>query len=546
MHHPGGSLPSVTPTNLHWTRYLNRYHWFVFLVAALGWLFDTMDQQLFTLARVPAMRELIQPIPGEEAAQRNARIAQYAGNSTSIFLIGWATGGIAFGIMGDRYGRVRTMLLTILVYSIFTGLSAMSAGFWDFALWRFMTGLGVGGEFAVGVSLVAEVMPDRARPFALSLLQACSAVGNVTAAFISMTGVSWRIMFLIGTAPALLSLFVRRRLHEPERWQAASMTEGVKQQLGSFRELFGNPVWRKHALLGLALASSGVIGLWGIGFFAVDLNRVVFRPEIERPYLDAKEPARDQGLLKLMSQDAALLDKAIQQITVDDWLDAPEYTNKEDWLLLVGHHHNPGHVKAAAWDALQKRLAQSSSPIQPGEQLLEQIKQRGRSVNQQLSFWSGITALFLNLGGFFGIYLFSVVSNRMGRRLTFAICFLLALFGTVLVYWYLGRLLGFADIFWMMPVMGFCQLSLFGGYAVYFPELFPTRLRSTGTSFCYNIGRYVAALGPYALGLLTSQVFVGLPLEPMRYAGVVMSGVFLLGMLALPFLPETKDKPLPE
>src|SRR4051812_21108307 len=150
-----------------WYRELNRYHWFVFIVAALGWLFDTMDQQLFNLARAPAMQELLTGT-GKDPNE-------YGGYATMVFLIGWATGGIAFGILGDRIGRAKTMMFTILVYSIFTGLSAFAQGFWDFVLWRFMTGLGVGGEFAVGVALVAEVMPDRARPFALGLLQALSA-----------------------------------------------------------------------------------------------------------------------------------------------------------------------------------------------------------------------------------------------------------------------------------------------------------------------------------------------------------------------------------
>src|SRR5207253_8787533 len=133
--------------------------------------------------------------PGEE-------VALYGGYATSIFLIGWATGGLTFGVLGDRIGRVKTMIWTILVYSICTGLSALSVGFWDFAFYRFITGLGVGGEFAVGVSLVAEEMPDRARPFALGLLQALSAVGNITAglcgialAFGSSYEEKWRYMF---------------------------------------------------------------------------------------------------------------------------------------------------------------------------------------------------------------------------------------------------------------------------------------------------------------------------------------------------------------
>jgi hypothetical protein len=97
----------------------------------------------------------------------------------------------------------------------------------------------------------------------------------------------------------------------------------------------------------------------------------------------------------------------------------------------------------------------------------------------------------------------------------------------------------------MLPIMGFCQLSLFAGYAIYFPELFPTRLRSTGTSFCYNVGRFAAASGPFLLGQLSSTVFSSSP-EPMRPAGILMCGAFLLGLAVLPFAPETKGRPLPE
>ena len=134
------------------------------IVAALGWLFDTMDQQLFTLARLPAMCEKFWPTCSWRERRREREVVNaYGGYATAIFLIGWATGGVAFGILGDRIGRARTMLLTILFYSLCTGLSALSWDFWSFAAFRFLTGLGVGGEFAVGVALVAEVMPDRAK-----------------------------------------------------------------------------------------------------------------------------------------------------------------------------------------------------------------------------------------------------------------------------------------------------------------------------------------------------------------------------------------------
>jgi hypothetical protein len=163
-------------------------------------------------------------------------------------------------------------------------------------------------------------------------------------------------------------------------------------------------------------------------------------------------------------------------------------------------------------------------------------------IKSLVGFWAGMTSLMMNVGAFFGIYAFSYVTHFLGRKWTFAVSFVLALVSTAFTFWFFRST---ADVFWMIPIMGFCQLALFGGYAIYFPELFPTRLRSTGTSFCYNGARFVAATGPTLLGLLTNRVFVGYP-EPMRYAGVAMCAIFLLGLIVLPFAPETKGQPLPE
>jgi MFS family permease len=363
------------------------------------------------------------------------------------------------------------MLLTILIYSACTGLSALSVGVRDFAAYRFLTGLGVGGEFAAGVSLVAEVMPDRARPYALGLLQALSAVGNMMAACIGILLAlairagylesSWRVMFLIGTAPALLCIPIFRRLKEPEKWQkAVARTEELAgepaggKQLGSVSELFSDPRWRRNAIVGMLLAFSGVVGLWGIGFFSFDLVSSIFR----KRYIE-------QGL-------------------------AP------------------------------------------------------RDVEFWVSLWVAVTSLLQNFGAFLGVYAFSYVTAHVGRKPAFFVTFLLAMGSTAFTFWFLDDV---TDIFWMIPIMGFCQIALFGGYAIYFPELFPTRLRSTGTSFCYNVGRLVAASGPLALGLLTSTIFAGFDHPwPFRYAGITMCSVFLIGLAVLPFLPETKDQPLPE
>ncbi|HET8547149.1 MAG TPA: MFS transporter, partial [Bryobacteraceae bacterium] len=259
-------------TGAPWYKELNRYHWFVLIVASLGWLFDTMDQQLFNLARRPAIIELLGP--GADAGA----IFRYSGWSTTIFMLGWASGGVFFGILGDRIGRAKTMILTILSYSLFTGLSVLSTGVWDFSVYRFLTGLGVGGQFSVGVALVAETMPERARPFALGWLQALSAVGNMLAALIGISlghleetgavGSAWRWMFIVGALPAFLCLAIFRRLHEPEAWQRARHD---KKHLGSMTDLFTDPRWRRNAIVGMLLAFAGVVGLWGIGFFSFDL-----------------------------------------------------------------------------------------------------------------------------------------------------------------------------------------------------------------------------------------------------------------------------------
>jgi MFS family permease len=484
-----------------WYKSLTRYHWFVLLVAALGWLFDCLDQQLFVLARPAAMKSLVVE---RETPQATDLARRQAGDIvTSIFIAGWACGGLIFGMLGDRIGRARTMVMTILLYSIFTGLSALSVGVWDFALYRFLTGLGVGGEFAVGVALVAEVMPARARPYTLGLLQALSALGNVTAAFINLgLGIAqeqgmdfspWRVMFLVGAVPALLALAVRYKLREPEQWQKARHDKVLQKQLGSYRELFHDPVWRKHAILGLLLGSSGIIGLWSVGFFTPDLIRFVQRKGVSMAvYQEKIAAARSAG----------------------------NAAEAERWVLLQTKVQNRETVPERLRD-----LTAATDPI----------------IDGRLSRWSSYTSLMINLGAFFGMFGFGALSQRIGRKPTFVIALLAAFFSTSLVFWLLAD---FWQIFVMVPVMGFCQLSLFAGYAIYFPELFPTRLRSTGTSFCYNVGRFLAALGPLVKSVLETA-FKDTP-EPLRYAGVTMCLVFLVGLFVLPFLPETRGKPLPD
>jgi MFS family permease len=422
----------------------------------LGWLFDCLDQQLFTLSRMPAMKALLPE--GRDPIL-------WGGYATSIFLAGWATGGLVFGALGDRIGRAKTMMLTILIYSLCTGLSALSTSFWDFAFYRFITGLGVGGEFAVGVALLAEVMPARSRSGALGALQALSAMGNISAALIGMgmagleksgaisLGNSWRWMFVIGAIPALLALVIRARMKEPEQWQKMKDSGALdRHSKFTYGELFRDPRWRRNAIVGMLLVCSGVIGLWGIGFFTPELIRTV----LSKTYAA-------QGMTK--EQIGPLVDK-----------------------------------------------------------------------------WASWGLLTLQIGAFFGMLSASWVAARLGRRRAFALAFTTALIATACAFQFYTDA---SQTFWLIPIMGFFQLAVFAVYAIYLPELFPTHLRSTGTSFCYNVGRFLAAAGVPLIGMLKTEVFAHHP-EPMRPAALVMCSVFLLGLIVLPFAPETKDKPLPE
>lgn len=560
MHAPDLSpTPLPNSNGLPWYKELNSYHWFVLLVSVLGWLFDTMDQQLFNLARGPALAELLKD--GSVNAQ------WYGGLATCIFMIGWATGGIVFGIMGDRWGRAKTMMLTILLYSLFTGLSAASVWYWDFVFYRFLTGLGVGGEFAVGVALVAEVMPDRARAHALGWLQAFSAVGNITAAFISI-GLApletagllgewqpWRYMFLIGALPALLALLVRWRLKEPEKWSALRASGTVR--LGSFADLFGDPRWRRNAIVGLILATSGVVGLWGIGFFGFDLVRAVFRETFVTELRAAGRLDVDGPFVASALSQPELLAKAVKELRNENALIEPQAKLLYRTAMLA-HREGASGSQAAVLGRLEQQGKSASEreqlesylktaaakSVSIDDETIATIKNRGKELEGRLTRWSGIYGLLFNIGAFFGIYSFSRITHNIGRKLAFAIAFTAALITTAYTFWNLKQ---FNDVYWMVPMMGYFQIALFGGYAIYFPELFPTRLRSTGISFCYNVGRYVASLGPLLLGALASWVFGQFQeTERWRYAGVTMCSFFLLGLAALPFAPETRGKPLPE
>jgi len=446
----------VSSESTPWWRLLTPQHWFVFSVASLAWFFDCLDSQFFNLAREAASDALL----GDKALS-----TIYAPYTTSVFLLGWAVGGLLLGSLGDRYGRARVLTVSVLCYSLFTGLGAFSASFLQFCVYRFLTGCGVGGVFGLAVALVADTVADRARAPALGWLQSLSTWANGLAGVLGMViaalgarrllpfGLApWQAIFLIGALPALLAVVILRRLPEPEKWRLArDAGRAAGAPAGSYRALLGHATWSRHAWAGLLVSSAGIIGYWGIGNF---------HPRIVGSLVD--EHLGHSGL-------------------------APE--------LLAS----------------------------------------------ELAFWRSAGLLLQNLGGFLGMLTCAWVAQAWGRRPALLGSLLLSFATTLLVF---RGLREFSQIYWMLPLMGFGQLAVYAVYAIYLPELFPTRLRSTGTSFCYNGGRVIAATAPFTISRITQSL--GGDVEAFRSAGQWASLLLLTGLIALPFLPETRHASLPE
>jgi MFS family permease len=458
---------------LKWYQGLDRYCWVVLTIAALGWLFDTMDQNLYNLVRPASMRQLLRPdftdpvtkVVNEVALAADAN--QKGAWLNAIFLLGWAVGGFVFGVLGDRMGRVKTMVTTILIYALFTGLSGLAWNWQIYAVARFLTAVGVGGEWAAGASLVAEVFPQRSRGMALGSLQALSAVGNMMAAIITLILGNlekyWPVAYFIGFLPGLLVFWILKSVKEPDAWVQAKARASFGKELGAITELFTNRLIRRNSIIAILLATAGVGGLWGIGFFSTNM--------------------------------------------VSDELRSA---------------YNFASMTPAQVDAANKTI--------------------GRTIS--------VMFLIQQIGAFIGIYLFAVVAERVTRRAAFAIWFALAWGSVLLFFWGLAGVGGKAFVL-SLPLaffLGFGTLGPFSGFSIYFPELFPTRLRTTGCGVGYNAARVFAAPAAIMLGNL-SKWFGGLGFaggKSFAMAATTVSAIYAVGLIALIFAPETRGKGLPE
>ena len=426
-----------------WYHGVTRYQWLVLVVASLGWIFDAFEGQVYNITRGDMLPELLRTAhPGLGDPAINALAQAWGERFLGIFLLGGTLGGWIFSSMADKWGRKPVMALTILVYSVFSGLTAFSTELWHVGALRFLVAMGVGGEWAVGAALVAEVFPKHARERAGGIFHSSSVVGIWLAAAAGLAvGTQWRWAYLAGIVPALLVLWVRVSIHEPEAWQEAKQSKG--ERMGSFRELLGDPRWRSRALFGALLAMVGLATFWGVAV--------------------------------------------------------------------------------------------------AGQNLAEDLLRRLHAPAEEISSRSKIAFGFIQTtGGLVGQLAMGPLSATLGRRRTFALMHLAAFVMTLVVCWVPGYFGSYALLLCLLPIFGFFAQGIHSGYAVYFPELFPTHLRATGAGFCFNTGRILAA--PV---LIWGSAWMKATL-PLPQAISVLGGLFLLGLVVLIFLPETKGQELPE
>src|SRR5262245_32591566 len=438
--------------NTPWYVGITSYQWLVLIIASLGWIFDVFEGQVLLTSEKQMLTDLV-PTASEGERDYFRYIALAA------FLAGGAAGGVFFGALADRIGRVRTMTFTILMYSVFTCLTAFSQQWWHVVALRFLVALGTGGEWAVASALVAEVFPPKARSWSGAIFHSSSTFGAflaIATGYYIVPVWGWQRAFIIGALPALLTLWIRWQMREPATWteskQGAPSRQSVTDQLAG---LFAPGIAGK-TLLGFSLAVIGLSTYWGV-------------------HIHGKEMTYRRAKADLMANDA-------------------------------------------------EHQATSDADAQ-------------KAVDKQLKRVEMLGMLLTVTGGGLGLFAFGPICERLGRKRAFVLfhfggfIFGLLMFQTYR-YWS-------PPVLWLLLILfGFWTLGMHAGYAIYFPELFPTRLRSLGAGFCFNMGRIAAAV------VLVLNAFVRQHNVPLETVGSVLSFLFLIGAAIAVFGPETKGTTL--
>src|SRR4051812_1089995 len=456
-HAPPGAGTEIPGRRSPWYAGITGYQWLVLAIASLGWIFDVFEGQVF----VASMNEAMPSLLPEGTAEATSKL--YNNIALGAFLAGGALGGVVFGALGDRIGRARTMVITILMYSVFTCLTAFSQTWWQIVVLRFLVALGVGGEWAVASAMVAEVFPPRARAWSGAIFHGSSVLGTYLAvaagAFIvNNPNFGWRAGFAIGALPALLTLWIRWQLREPETWVADRTQPTQRQAAGRLRDLF-SPGIASRTILGFTLAVVGLATFWGVHIYGKDFA-------LRRARRDFEAQAK-------LTSDA------------------------------------PIEARQAVWKEHQPEIKSSE-----------------------------MLGMFLTTtGGGLGLLAFGPICEWLGRRKAFILFHVGGLALGVLMF---RTYMQWDQVTFgaLLVLFGFWTLGMHAGYAIYFPELYPTRLRSLGSGFCFNFARFTTAVMLVVNGYLQQQHV------SFETAGTFLSLLFLAGVVVVWFGPETKGTTL--
>ncbi len=490
----------------------NRGRNMALLAAFLGWMFDGFEMGLFPLIGKPALTDLL---PGADPVI----VTNWFNVIIATFLVGAATGGVFFGWLGDRVGRVRAMAFSIFTYAIFTGLCGFATQAWHIAILRFIASLGMGGEWALGVALVNELWTKGNRLWVAGAIGAAANIGYLLVAFLSLglntypatwmqwfrdAGMpegmahslfdhnAWRFLMIIGAVPAVLIFFIRIFVPESEKWQE-------EKKAGTTSH------WSNTDLIGVGVGGlSAMIIIWAWSPMGVGSNSLAALITIVglaavlwgylfpvRSYLSRAEAAGDLG-------------------------DVRRSVVMKNMLLGAGL---AGVALLGTWGAAQQAPKWSTELAANGCQFPREY-----------------TQLATSFGAILATFLMPLFADMLGRRLIYTLACVGALVSSLVFYktnteittWF------FVTAF----IVGGLSASFYGFFPLYFPELFPTRVRATGQGFCFNVGRIIAAIGSLQLANLVG-VFGS---SANAYTSLCM--IYLVGMVIVWFAPETRRQAL--
>ena len=487
--------------------------WMALVAALLGWLFDGFEIGMFPLVGRPALGELL----GDGGPAAAAAVNGWFGAIMATFLIGAATGGVLFGWLGDRIGRVRAMSLSILTYALFTGACGLATEAWHIAVLRFIASLGMGGEWSLGVALVNEVWPERSRSWIAGLIGAASNVGIGLVPVVSLllgtliggvrTGLetalpadwvepllanqAWRFLMIVGALPALLVFFIRAFVPESDKWEE----EQASGRTGHWavRDLL--------ATLGGAVGAALVIAAWS-PLVSSPLVRAIVTPlGIAAAFVGFAHPVR-MYLHRALAAGAMTAAEA----------------NVTRGRLVLGALL-AGVPLLGTWAAVQWApswaIQMTSSPDGPTHPFAKEY-----------------TQLSMSIGAVAGTIVAALAAGRFGRRLTYAV---MCLASTAALVWLYQFHAEFGGRFLLATgVVGGVTAAFYGWFPLYLPELFATSVRATSQGFAYNFGRVLAAVGTLQTAPLIS-LFGG----SFAMAGTVLSSIYLLGLAVILFAPAT-------